>query len=244
MKSDIEKALAKIEFENREDNRFHTPYENEVEFFQSINKGNVEAAMQLQKSLDTDGIGVLREDKLRNLKYHLIITIAFITRYCIEGGMEMEEAYNRSDIYIRRIDKIQLESDITSLHREIIESSVKRMRNIRKKNMYSKAVIVCLEYIYSHLHMKITLADLAEESKLSETYLSKLFHKEVGVSVSQYIMQKRIEAAEKMLRYTEFSSAEIASSLCFCSESHFISMFKRYVKVTPREYREQQFHAR
>ncbi|MBQ3028642.1 MAG: helix-turn-helix transcriptional regulator, partial [Lachnospiraceae bacterium] len=36
----------------------------------------------------------------------------------------------------------------------------------------------------------------------------------------------------------------IASSLCFCSESHFISMFKRYVKVTPREYREQQFHAR
>lgn len=244
MKLDMQKALAQIEFENREDNRFHTPYDREVEFYQSIKMGNVEETMALMTPFDSEGLGILSEDKLRNIKYHLIITVAFITRYCIEGGMEMEEAYNRSDIYIRRIDKIQLESDITSLHREIIESSVKRMRNIRKKTMYSKAVIVCLEYIYSHLHMKITLAELAEESKLSETYLSKLFHKEVGVSVSQYIMQKRIEAAEKMLRYTEYSSAEIASSLCFCSESHFISMFKRYMKVTPREYREQQFRAR
>ena len=244
MKIDMQKALAKIEYENREDNRFHTPYDKEVEFYQSIKMGNVEETLALMKSFSSDGMGVLSEDKMRNLKYHLIITIAFITRYCIEGGMEMEEAYNRSDIYIQRIDKMQTEDEITSIHRELIEAYAKRMRTIRKKTMYSKAIIVCLEYIYSHLHTKITLGELAEETKLSPTYLSKLFHKEVGVSVSGYIMQKRIEAAEKMLRYTEFSSAEIASSLCFCSESHFISMFKRYVKVTPREYREQQFHAR
>ncbi len=244
MKLDMQKALAQIEFENREDNRFHQPYDKEIEFYQSIKMGNVEETLQLMKPFDSDGLGVLSENHLRNLKYHLIITIAFITRYCIEGGMEMEEAYNRSDIYIRRIDKFQTDEEITAIHRELVEDYAKRMRAIRKKTMYSKAIIVCLEYIYSHLHTKITLEALAEETKLSATYVSKLFHKEVGISVSQYIMQKRIEAAEKMLRYTEFSSAEIASSLCFCSESHFISMFKRYVKVTPREYREQQFHAK
>ncbi|MDD6035587.1 MAG: AraC family transcriptional regulator [Lachnospiraceae bacterium] len=243
MKLDMQKALAQIEFENREDNRFHTPYDKEVEFYQSIKMGNVEEALQLMRPFDSDGLGILSENRLRNLKYHLIITIAFITRYCIEGGMEMEEAYNRSDIAIRRLDHFQTEEEVTSFHRELVEAYAKRMRSIRKKTMYSKSIIVCLEYIYSHLHTKITLADLAKETKLSATYLSKLFHKEVGISVSQYIIQKRIEAAEKMLRYTGFTSAEIASSLCFCSESHFISMFKRYVKVTPREFREQQFHA-
>lgn len=244
MKTDIEKALAKIEFENREDNRFHTPYDKEIEFYQSIKMGNVEEAMQLLRPFNSAGMGVLSEDKLRNLKYHLIISIAFITRYCIEGGMEMEEAYNRSDIYIRRLDGFTAEEEIEALHKEIVEEYAKRMRNIRKKTMYSKAIIVCLEYIYSNLHTKITLEMLAERAKLSPSYLSKLFHKEVGVSVSGYITQKRIEAAEKMLRYTEFSSAEIANCLCFCSESHFISTFKRYVKVTPREYREQQFHTK
>lgn len=244
MKTDIEKALAKIEFENREDNRFHTPYDKEIEFYQTIKMGNVEEAMQLLRPFNSDGMGILSEDKLRNLKYHLIISIAFITRYCIEGGMEMEEAYNRSDIYIRRLDGFTKEEEIESLHKELVEDYAKRMRSIRKKTMYSKAIILCLEYIYANLHTKISLEVLAEQANLSPTYLSKLFHKEVGVSVSQYITQKRIEAAEKMLRYTEFSSAEIANCLCFCSESHFISTFKRYVKVTPREYREQQFHAK
>ena len=244
MKTDIEKALAKIEFENQEDNRFHTPYDKEIEFYQTIKMGNVEEAMQLLRPFNSDGMGILSEDKLRNLKYHLIISIAFITRYCIEGGMEMEEAYNRSDIYIRRLDGFTKEEEIESLHTELVEAYAKRMRSIRKKTMYSKAIVLCLEYIYANLHTKITLEVLAERAKLSPTYLSKLFHKEVGVSVSQYITQKRVEAAEKMLRYTEFSSAEIANCLCFCSESHFIATFKRYVKVTPREYREQQFRAK
>lgn len=244
MKTDIEKALAKIEFENREDNRFHTPYDKEIEFYQSIKMGNVDEALQMLRPFNSDGVGVLSDDRLRNFKYHLIITIAFITRYCIEGGMEMEEAYNRSDIYIRRLDGFTKEEEIESLHKEIVEEYAKRMRSIRKKTMYSKAIVLCLEYIYTNLHTRLTLEVLAEQAKLSPTYLSKLFHKEVGVSVSQYITQKRIEAAEKMLRYTEFSSAEIANCLCFCSESHFISTFKRYVKVTPREYREQQFHAK
>jgi len=244
MKLDIQKALAQIEFENREDNRSHRAYDKEVEFYQSIKMGNVEEALYLMRPFDVEGMGVLSENRLRNLKYHLVIMIAFITRYCIEGGMEMEEAYNRSDIYIRQIDMFQTEEEIVTIHRTIIEEYAKRMRSIRKKTMYSKSIIECLEYIYSHLHTKITLDDLALRTKLSATYVSKLFHKEVGVSVSQYIMKKRIEAAEKMLRYTDLTYTEIANSLCFCSESHFISVFKRYVKVTPREYREQQFHAR
>jgi len=102
---DIEKKLSHVEFLNREYNVSHLSYDREMEFFQNIRLGNIDVVRRLFKPLDSEQMGKLSEDALRNLKYHLIITVALITRYCIEGGMEMETAYNLSDIYIQSIDK-------------------------------------------------------------------------------------------------------------------------------------------
>ena len=101
----IEKTLSHTEFLNREYSVSHLSYEREMEFFHSIQSGNLDQVLQLFEPLDSTKLGKLSEDSLCNLKYHLIITVAFITRYCIEGGMEMETAYNLSDIYIRSLDK-------------------------------------------------------------------------------------------------------------------------------------------
>ena len=130
---DVEKALSHVEFINREYNVSHLSYEREMQFYQSIKMGNAEEARRLFKPLDSDGLGKLSEDELRNLKYHLIITIAFITRYCIEGGMDMEQAYNLSDIYVRSIDKCQRAEEIHLLHREVVDDYAQRMHLILKK---------------------------------------------------------------------------------------------------------------
>jgi len=186
-------------------------------------------------------MGKLSEDSLRNLKYHLIITVAFITRYCIEGGMEMETAYNLSDIYIRNVDVCKTEDEIYQLHREIVEEYTKRMQIIHKTNLYTKPITVCLDYIYDNLHTKISLDDLAAVAGLSPAYLSRLFHKEVGMTISKYITGKRIQAAENMLKYSEYSFIEISNYLCFSSESHFIHVFKKFTGYTPKLYRETFF---
>ena len=241
---DVQKALSHIEFINREYNVSHLSYEREMQFYQSIKMGNAEEALRLFKPLDSKGLGKLSEDSLRNLKYHLVITVAFITRYCIEGGMDMEQAYNLSDIYIRSIDKCREEAEIHMLHREVVEDYAQRMHIIIKKTMYSRPIIMCFDYVYNNLHSRITLEELAQHIGLSSPYLSKLFHKEVGVTVTQYIMRKRIEAAENMLKYSELSSIEISDYLCFSSESHFIHVFKKHIKITPKEYRERFFRSR
>lgn len=241
---DIDKDLTDTAFNNREYMMAHLPYEREMEFYQSIKMGNVEEAKRLFKPLGGDGFGKLSDDSLRNIKYHLIVTIAFITRYCIEGGMEMETAYNLSDIYILRIDRCVDENEVNAIHREIVDDYANRMRVIIKKGLYSKPILICLDYIYDKLHYKISLNDLAECTGLSAPYLSKLFHKEVGVTISQYISQKRIEAAENLLKYSDYSCIEIANYLCFNSESYFIQVFKSYTKMTPKEYREKFFRTR
>ncbi|MBD5103791.1 MAG: AraC family transcriptional regulator [Ruminococcaceae bacterium] len=241
---DINKALTKTAFKNREYMITHLPYEREMEFYQSVKMGNIKEVNRLFKPLGGSGFGRLSDDDLRNLKYHLIVTIAFITRYCIEGGMEMETAYNLSDIYILRTDRCVSEEEIRSVHRQVVDDFTGRMHAIIKKGLYSKPVLICLDLIYDNLHNKITLNDLADNVGLSAPYLSKLFHKEVGVTVSQYISQKRVEAAENLLKFSDYSCIEISNYLCFNSESYFIQVFKSYTKLTPKEYREKFFRTR
>lgn len=237
----IEQAFAKITFDNREYMTSHLPYEQEMAFYQSIKTGNIQEAKRLFKPLAAEGMGKLSDDPLRNLKYHLVITIAFITRYCIEGGMEMEAAYNMSDAYIQRIDKCTSQEEIHAIHRESVTDYARRMHDIIKHELFSKPISLCIDYIYNHLHYKITLKELAETAELSESYLSKLFKKELGVTISQYITQKRVEAAENLLKYSDYSCTEISNYLCFSSESYFIQVFKSYTKMTPKEYRNKFF---
>jgi len=142
---DIQKKLSHVEFLNREYNVSHLSYEREMAFFQSIKDGDPEEAKRLFKPFNSEDMGKLSDDSLRNLKYHLTITVAFITRYCIEGGMEMEAAYNLSDIYIRSIDKCRTEDEINLLHREVVDDYAQRMQLIRKQNRYPRSVTVCLD---------------------------------------------------------------------------------------------------
>ena len=158
--------------------------------------------------------------------------------------MEMEAAYNLSDIYIQSIDKCRTEDEVNLLHREVVEDYAQRMQIIHKTNIYPKPVILCLDYIYNNLHTKITLDKLAEVSRMSPTYISKLFHKEVGITISGYIVKKRIEAAENMLKYSDHTCIEITECLCFSSESHFIQVFKKHTGYTPKCYREKFFRTR
>lgn len=237
----IEKSLSHQEFLNREYEVSHLAYEREMAFFHSVKTGNLEEALRLFRPLNHEQLGRLSDDDVCNLKYHLIITIALLTRYCIEGGMEMEVAYNLSDVYIRTLDRFQSEEEIHTFHREIIEAYTRNMDAVRHANRYPKSVTLCLDYIYDNLHRKITLNELAEITRLSPSYLSRLFRKEVGVTISSYIISKRIEAAENMLKHSDYTALEISNYLCFSSESHFIQTFRKHTGYTPKQYREQFF---
>ena len=98
-----------------------------------------------------------------------------------------------------------------------------------------------MDYIYEHLHQRITLPDLAEQAGLTRSYLSALFKKETGRSVSDYVMDKRIEAAGNMLKFSDYSCADISAILAFSSQSHFIRAFKARTGQTPRAWRERFF---
>jgi len=236
---EIERKLVNEELYLRENELYHAPMDDEMRFYESVKRGDSKTVWEIYKPLGGEGFGVLSKNSLQNLKYHLVIAIAFMTRFCIEGGLESEVAYSLSDVYIRQADICTTEEQIQRLHRQAITEFTGKMEQLSKKRVFfSKPVVQCMEYIYSNLTRDFTVTEMAEYIGFSMPYLSRLFHKETGMTIRAYIMKKRLEEAGKMLLYTEYEAADIANFLAFSSHSHFIQAFKKEYQVTPRQYRE------
>ena len=107
----------------------------------------------------------------------------------------------------------------------------------------SKHINACKEYIYSHIKDRITIEDLSDELGVSASYLSRLFKKETGDSVSAYIRIQKIEKAKNLLRYSDYSIIDIANRLSFSSQSHFIQQFRELTGITPKKYRDNNYMA-
>lgn len=234
----ISKELSYKEYVMREDMYFHAPYNPEVEFYEAVKDGNMKVA---EKSLMEDfcekkGLGVLSNDPIQSFKYHFAITAAMLSRYCIVGGMEHEQAYNISDLYIMKVDECKSKEEISELHRKMVKEYTRRMKEIKTSKVYSKHIVLCMNYIYDHLHENIGIKDVAEEVGLSEGYLSRLFKKETGVTLTDYILAKKTETARNMIDYSGYSLSQIANILAFSSQSYFVKVFKKYEGVTPGKY--------
>lgn len=236
-----EKILSHKLFLQQENANFHLPFDNEMTFYDAVKNGDFESLKKHMKPLDTAGMGKLSNNPLRNVKYHLIVTIALITRFCIEGGMPSETAYTLSDIYIQELDLCASFEELSAIHREVIYDFTERMQKIRKKTGLSKTVIQATDYIYNHLNEKIQLDVLAEYLNVSKSYLCELFKKETGITVYTYIMKLKIEAACNMLMNSDYTPAMIGNYFAFSSHSHFISKFKAYTGVTPNQYRRENY---
>lgn len=245
MSKNIRREIFYKEFVQRENTFFRAPYNPELEFYSMVKAGNVKRVKELCKEtlLNKVGLGTLSSDPLQNIKYHFVITTAMVARYCIEGGMELSVAYSLSDFYIQKADACQTPKEVSDLHPIMCEDYTKRVRALQKKEVCSKQVVICLDYIYDHLHTRITVSDLADFVGCNSSYLSRLFKEQIGCSISQYIQTKKIETACNMLAYSDYSVAQIASILAYPSQSYFTEIFKKSNGTTPLKYREQNFRS-
>ncbi len=235
----IRESLSKHLFFNRENGLYHAPLEREVSFYEAVCSGNTERVNELYTPLGGEGFGRLSENPLQNLKYHLVVTIAMITRFCISEGMLPDEGYNLSDIYIQKGDVCRSREEISRLHYDLVMDYTNRMKKLKNSQSYSHKVIKALDYISEHLHERIYLSQLAETLSCSEPYLSQLFHNETGISLSAFITRKKVEAAAEMLTFSDMTAAEISEYFGFSSQSYFIKQFRKHFDMTPKEYRKQ-----
>ena len=238
-----EKKLRYMEYIHREAGERHHTNEEDMRQYAMLRAGDPGTLEEADRMFASGLAGHVSDDPVRNCKYLFVASVTMACRTAMAAGMEPERAYNSSDLFIQRMDRLDTVEDIRRLRREMFGFYLKEVRAIPKRTPYSRPVARCVDYIYEHLHQRITLPDLAEQAGLTKSYLSALFKKETGRSVSDYVMDKRIEAAGNMLKFSDYSCADIGAILAFSSQSHFIRAFKARTGQTPRAWREKFFEA-
>ena len=236
-RSEEEKRLFYMEFVHRENQFRHMSQNRDRRQYELLRDADPQAVEEGVNAFQAHLQGHLSDDPLRNYKYLFVANVALCCRYCMEGGLNQERAYNISDLFIQKMDLLDTEQQVIDLHKRMLEFYLEEMIGAKKQKICSTPVAACMDYIYDHLYEQIRVSDLAAQLELNESYLSVLFKKETGMTISNYIRQRRIEAAEAMLRYSDYCCSDIGNYLAFCSQSHFISVFRKATGLTPRQYR-------
>ena len=219
----------------------HSPVSEEDTFWRAVATGDIDFVRRDCRQnpfTEKEGLGILAHNPVVNFKYHFVIAAAMVSRLCLRSGMEMEQAFRLSDLYILKLENIDSVEGISELHMQMMLDFAGKMRLLASNPGTSKPVVNCLDYIHSHIQERITISDLAEHTDLSAGYLSRLFKKETGISISDYIREKKVEKARELLRSGNASLIDIANQLSFSSQSHFTQQFRLYTGTTPKKYRD------
>lgn len=94
-----------------------------------------------------------------------------------------------------------------------------------------------IDHITQNYAKPLRLRDLTVQANMSERQLERRFRQLTGMTVSDYIVKTRINAARELLAYTDKTLSDIATSVGFCDHSHFTNSFKRLMSCTPSCYR-------
>lgn len=93
--------------------------------------------------------------------------------------------------------------------------------------------------IINNKYQNITLSDLAKQTNYSEQYISQRLKSTTGMSFEKYLLSRRMQEAEYLLRYTDSKINKIGEIIGYKNTSTFVRAFKRFYQITPSEFRRQ-----
>lgn len=94
------------------------------------------------------------------------------------------------------------------------------------------------EYILSHLSENFSRQEIADHVHLSQNHLARLFRQETGSSISDFILQQRMQQAFGLLTNTSLPVGQVAEQVGYENYSYFLTLFRRVSGMTPSQYRE------
>lgn len=174
-----------------------------------------------------------------NFYYLLLIEINMIKAQLSSAinKPDNQEMFESID-YFNEIIKCKNLSELSNILRISIQRTIEEVQkhNLNKMGSLIKKVI---DYIKENYHSgEISLSDISEKFFVSPSYLSRLFKKETGKNLSDFINEYRIEKAKQLLLTTDLKTYEVADRVGIPDPHYFSRLFKRYTGYSPSEYKE------
>lgn len=219
-------------FIEREELTPRTSMENERVLFAMIRDGDIAGINRMLGDAPMTA-GTMSANTLRQAQYMAVSFIALGTRVAIEGGVTETDAFSMSDYFIQIVDSMDTPDEVYSMIFDMMKVLAVSVREAKLSKNYSDCVNKCVDYIFKNLHFRISLEALSRHANLSREHLARVFRRETGRTIAGFIMEEKLKLSYDLLKTGRMDSREIAHTLSFCSQSHFISCFKKRYGITP-----------
>ncbi|MCC8049815.1 MAG: AraC family transcriptional regulator [Clostridiales bacterium] len=233
----VRKQRVQYELESSENGKYHYTYQMELEAQHYWETGKIGELTFDSGKMNTDSYGVMANQYSKQYEYECVCTIALLTRNAIRAGVLEMRSYGLSDIILQQLadaKNIMEMKAIMDKGLSLFQEEIKMVQERRKGSIYIEKT---KNYIAKNIFKKIGTREVANELGLNSDYLSRLFKKEEGMTLTHYIQVEKIEAACNMLKYSEQPIAFISEYMNISPQSYFTKIFKKIKGVSPKAYR-------
>lgn len=208
----------------------------EAEFMQIVSHGQLHKIEMYANMIDIEGIEVRLADRVRNAKNYAIIMNTLLRKAAENGSVHPIHIDKLSSDFAKKIELQTSEKGISMLIKEMARKYTLLVKN-RSLQGYSPLVRKVLIHIDMDLASDLTLNTQAKLLDVNPSYLSTVFKKETGSTLTEYVTSKRINHALFLLNSTKMQIQTIAQYCGIPDICYFTKIFKKHIGKTPTEYR-------
>lgn len=229
--------IVQTNYDKKENYVYNKSYVLEEAILKLVRTGNIEGFNSLLFNDDNFHIGVTSNNAIRQLKNNIIINTTVCTRAAIDGGLEYDTAYELSDHFIQLTEQTDNPDILYELLSKIAYTFAEKVSQAQTPTSADGRLQKAILYIKQNTNQHITVGDVARYVGFSKSYFSTYFKENLGFSVSDFILRCKLEEGRRLLQFTNKPISTISTFLCFSSQSHFQTAFKKQFGMTPNEYR-------
>lgn len=211
-------------------------YEAEHQLLAAVQMGNFDEAIKCHQRFQQFKFSLRATDSLRSRK-NLTLTLNTLLRKTVENAHIHPYYIDRvsSDFSIK-IENAINETQLESIALQMVRKYCSLVKSYSTKDL-SALTEKCVHQIHFHYAEPLSLEILAEANAVSTSYLSSLFHKETGKTITNYINETRINCSMLLLNTTNLSIQEVALQCGFTDANYYTRTFKKLKGMTPMAYR-------
>lgn len=215
-----------------------TRYTYENELMETVSQGLSHRAELMLASFSTLTFEQRMADPIRNMKNYSIICNTLLRKAAEQGGVHPIYLDSVSSEFAKRIEGVMNFEKGQELMAEMVRSYCRLVRKHSMKH-YSPLVQKVVTYIETDISADLSLRALAAAQNINASYLSGLFKKETGKTITEYVNEKRMEDAARMLRSTKLQIQTVAQHCGMSDVNYFSKVFKKHHGLTPKQFREE-----
>ena len=173
----------------------------------------------------------------RLFRDYLLLNIQFTAQSFVEGIGSSQEQFLQT-VGADRIHEMVSGPDTMENYVCALLTEALRIRDEKQQTQGKKVLQSALDYIEeNYAQTTLNLNEVAQAIGMSPNYFSGMFSQEMEMTFVEYVTNKRMEQAKRLLRESDQSAAQIASAVGYKDAHYFSFVFKKTVGVSPREWR-------